>query len=193
MKTIMTQRRALCLILLILLFHAVFVVLLFADGGTPNGSINPKLELYYFYLYAVPSTTCFFIVLLTTIALVVRLNKNLEWRRQTSQQRDKTSDKESKIGKTIIAISILFIVCFFPNVANFLATAAYPAYSYSNPYLWSLRTVVFTFTGVLQAISSSTNIYFYYGMSSRYKKVFSDCFSLRKISCNKQLISRASN
>ncbi|KAK3764118.1 hypothetical protein RRG08_039289 [Elysia crispata] len=73
---------------------AVFVVLLFADGGTPNGSINPKLELYYFYLYAVPSTTCFFIVLLTTIALVVRLNKNLEWRRQTSQQRDKTSDKE---------------------------------------------------------------------------------------------------
>ena len=183
MKTLTTQRRVLYLLLLIVAYHVAFLVLLYADTGPPYDNYSRKMGLYYFSFYAVPSTTCFFIVLLATIAMVTRLNRNLQWRRETTQQSDKTIDKESRIAKTITAISTIFIVCFFPNVANFIAQAIYPAYNYSDPYLWSLITVVFSFCGVLQAISSSINILFYYRMSSRYKKVFSSCFSFGRGSC----------
>ncbi|RUS72206.1 hypothetical protein EGW08_020033 [Elysia chlorotica] len=186
MKTIMTQRRILVLVMSIVIYHALFIILLFTDTGFAYASYSSKIGFYYFSLYAVPSTTCFFIVLLTTIAMVIRLNKSLQWRKETSQQRGRSSDKEGRIARTIIAISTIFIVCFFPNVANFLTQAAYPAYSYDNAYLWSLRTVIFTFTGLLQAISSSINILFYYKMSSRYKKAFSDCFNLKKRFCVQQ-------
>ncbi|RUS72209.1 hypothetical protein EGW08_020036, partial [Elysia chlorotica] len=175
MKRILTPRRALYCILLIVAYHSAFLILLYADAG-PQNEYSRRLSVYYFSFYTVPSTTCFFIVLFTTIAMVARLNKNLQWRLQTTQRSDKNTDKESKIAKTIIAISTIFIVCFFPNAANFIAQSIYPAYSYVDPYLWTLITVVFSFTGVLQALSSSINIVFYYQMSSRYKKVFTSCF-----------------
>ena len=142
MKTFMRGRRVFYMIVIIVAYHAAFSLLYF-DTGPPYGVYSRKFEFYFFYLYVVPSTICFFIVLLTTIVMVTRLKRNLQWRRETTQQDDKISDKDSKIVKTIIVTSSLFIICFSPNVLNFTAQAIYPNYSLRDPYLWSLIADVF--------------------------------------------------
>ena len=176
MKTFLSRDRVLYLVLTVAVYHVVFLILLYTDTGSVFDEYSEKEGFYYFSLYAVPSTLCFCIVVMATILLVVRLRKNLKWRRTTAVQSEKTSDKETKLASTIIAIITLFIICFLPNVINFIAQSIYPDYNYSNPYLGTLITVTFSFTGVFQAISSSVNIFFYYRMSSKFRAEFDKTF-----------------
>ena len=150
-----------------------------AFGAPPDGQIE-RQGVYYFWFFAVPSATSFFIVVLTTIFLVVRLRKSLEWRRETSSQGEKSSDKETKLVRTIIAVSTIFIICFSPNVMNLFVQIIHPPFRYLDPYLGSLTIVMFSISGVFQAVSSSINIFFYYKMSSRYRKTFSETFIFLK-------------
>ena len=157
-----------------------FMSLLYIDTGPPYDRDAKKQGFYYFCFFAIPSTTCFFIVVITTIFLVIKLRRNLQWRKGTATQSERSSDKENKIVRKIIAISTIFIICFFPNVANFFAQIIYPPFRFDDPYLGTLTIIMFTFSGVFQAISSSINIFFYYRMSSKFKRTFSEIFMCRK-------------
>ncbi|RUS70874.1 hypothetical protein EGW08_021363 [Elysia chlorotica] len=172
-KTFLTRRRVVYLVLAIMVYLTAFLSLLYADTGPPYDSKAKKQGFYYFCFFAIPSTTCFFIVVITTIFLVIRLRRSLQFRRDTASQSEKSSDKENRIVRTIIAISMIFIICFFPNVANFFAQIIYPPFRFDDPYLGNLTIIMFTFSGVFQAISSSINIFFYYKMSSKFKRTFS--------------------
>ena len=103
----------------------------------------------------IPSTTCFFIVVLATIFLVVKLRTNQKWRRETISQKEKTNEKDNKLVKTIIAICTLFIICSFPNVSIFIAQTIYPRFRYEDPYLGSLIERMFGLSGIFLAISSN--------------------------------------
>ena len=168
------------MVLAIAAYQVAFLCLLYIDTGPPYDSRDKKQSFYYFIFFAIPSTTCFFIVVITTIFLVVKLRRNLQWRRGASTQTDKTSEKENRIVRTIIAVSTIFIICFFPNVANFFTQIIYPPFRFDNPYLGTLTIVMFTISGVFQAISSSINIFFYYRMSSKFKKNFTESFLCHK-------------
>ena len=168
------------MVLAIVAYLMAFLLLLYINTGPPYDKYVKRQSFYYFCFFAIPSTTCFFIVVITTIVLVVKLRRNLQWRREAVKNNDKSSDKEHKIVRTIIAISTIFVICFFPNVANFFVSIIYPPFRYDDPYLGNLTIVMFTFSGVFQAISSSINIFFYYRMSSKFKKVFSQTFFCQK-------------
>ena len=163
--------------------YSVFLMVLLFSGATPPYSIYPKrLSFYLFYFYTTPLTTCFFAVVLATIFLVIRLKKKQRWRieRIAHARSGKTSDKENKLVKTIIAISTLFIVCTFPYVGVFFVEAVDPRLRYSDPFLGTLFFVIHTFCSLFQAVSSAFNIFFYYTMSSRFNKVFSALFCRRQ-------------
>ena len=168
------------LLFAIMAYVLVFLLVFFIDIGAPFQTQIEKTGYYYFCFFAVPSATCFFIVVVTTILLVVRLKRNLEWRKQTASQSESSSCKENRVARTIIAISTIFIVCFFPNVLNLFVQIIHPPFRYMDPYLGTLAVTMFSFSGVFQAISSSINLIFYYKMSSKFKKVFSETFLGRK-------------
>ena len=176
MQTLLTRQRSLFLTLAVVAYHVIFTIVLYSDTGPPYDTHLPKLSFYYFVLYVIPSTTCFFIVVLATIFLVVKLRTNQKWRRETISQKEKSNEKDNKLVKTIIAICTLFIICSFPNVSIFITQTIYPRFRYGDPYLGTLTELTFGFSGICQAISSSINIFFYYRMSSRFKKTFCACF-----------------
>ena len=162
--------------LTVVAYHVIFTIVLYSDPGPPYDTHLQKMSFYYFFLYVIPSTTCFFIVVLTTIFLVVKLQTNQKWRRETISQKEKSNEKDNKLVKTIIAICTLFIICSFPNVSIFIAQIIYPRFRHGDPYLGSLIETLFAFSGIFLTISSSINIFFYYRMSSRFKKTFCACF-----------------
>ncbi|GFR59990.1 chemosensory receptor B [Elysia marginata] len=166
--------------LTVILYHVIFVIVVYTDTGPPYNAFPQKLNFYYFSLYVIPSTTCFFIVLLSTIFLVVKVRRNQRWRKGTSTQTAKTNDKEDKLVRTIIAISTIFIICSFPTVSIFITQIIHKQFRYRDPYLGTLLLLMFNIGGVFQAISSSVNIFFYYRMSSRFKKVFASLFACRR-------------
>ena len=172
----LTRRRSLFLTLAVVAYHVIFTIVLYSDTGPPYDAHPQKLSFYYFSLYVIPSTSCFFIVVLTTIFLVVKLRTNVKWRRDAISQKEKRNERDNKLVKTIIAICTLFIICSFPNVSIFITQIIYPRFRYGDPYLGTLIESMFGFSGVFQAISSSINIFFYYRMSSRFKKTFCACF-----------------
>ncbi|RUS70873.1 hypothetical protein EGW08_021362 [Elysia chlorotica] len=96
-KTFLTHRRVVYLVLAIVVYQMAFLCVVYIDTGPPYDKDPKKQAFYYFCFFAIPSTTCFFIVVIATIILVFRLRKNLQWRRETSSQSEKTSDKENRI------------------------------------------------------------------------------------------------
>ena len=162
--------------LTVVAYQVAYLVLLFVEARPPYRVYPEKIGFYIFYLYAVPTTIFFFLVLITTIYLVSTLRRKQKWRRETATQSDKSSNKENKLLRTIIAISTIFIVCAFPTVFVFMAQAIYPPFRYTDPYLGKLVLILYLFSNSLQAVSASINIFFYHRMSSKFNKVFAVTF-----------------
>ncbi|RUS85710.1 hypothetical protein EGW08_006504 [Elysia chlorotica] len=177
LKTLLTQRRSLCLTLTVVFYHAAFLTLIYSDPGPPYDAHPEKLSFYYFSMYVIPSTTCFFIVIITTAILAIKLRRNQRWRRETTTQGGKASVKEDKLVKTIVAICTLFIICSFPNASMFIAQIVYPPLRYGTSDLRAVTLRIFDLSFIFQSVSASVNIFFYYRMSSKYKKAFSVCFA----------------
>ncbi|GFO07552.1 peptide receptor gpcr [Plakobranchus ocellatus] len=127
--------------------------------------------------YSIPTFLCFILVIIGTIFLVVSMKRSLKFRSSaTSKDRTLNTDKELKIIKTIIFISIIYIVCLFPNVIVFFSSLIFPTFRVFNPYLSSLYGIVLGFTLIFQSISMAVNIFVYLKLSSAYRKTFYKLF-----------------
>ena len=179
MKTLLTRRRSVYLMLAVVGYHMAFLILVYADPGPPYDAHPQKMSFYYLALYSIPSTTCFFIVVIATIFLVITLRRNQLWRKQSTTQSGKTNDKDDKLIKTIIAICTIFLICSSVNVSIFIATIVYPPFQYVNPYFMNFILTMFGVGLTFHSFSSAVNFFFYYKMSSRFKRVFLTCFAPR--------------
>lgn len=178
-KTWLSFRRRLGLLLTIIAYNLTFLILLYVDTGPPYNEPSQKLSFYYLFMYITPLHVCFFIVILNTLFLVQRLRVTQHWRKKTATQSTKNEDKENRLAKTVIAISTLFIIGAFPVVALFFTEVFYPRFNYVDPYFYTLSFVVYSVSVHPTQLSSAVNIIFYYKLSSRFKKVFSTCFLLK--------------
>ncbi|RUS86274.1 hypothetical protein EGW08_005966 [Elysia chlorotica] len=176
-KTLLSRRRSLGLVLAVLAYHAAFMVLVYVDPGPPYDSHPERRSLYYMVFYVIPSSACFLVVLLTTIFLVSRLMRSQRWRRQASTKSGQSGAKEDRLVKTIVSISTLFVICYFPNVSIFLVQIAYPPLRYGTLYLNNLILILFDISMTSQVISSTGNFFFYYKLGSRFRKVFHATFA----------------
>ena len=181
MKTLLSRSRSLCLTLLVVAYHVSILIFLYVEILHISYEGYPKvLGFYIASLYAVPSTTCFFIVLVTTLFLVITLRRRQRWRKETATQTEDSSSRDNKLVRTIIAISTIFIVSTLPAVVLFVIQAIYPPFRYTDPYFGGVVLIVYDFTRVLQNLSSSINIFIYYRISSKFYKVLSENFLCRK-------------
>ena len=157
-------------------YQSVLIILLYSYPGPPYDVASPQKVLYFNISFTALTFVCFFIVLITTVLLVVRLMQNLEWRNKAAEHFNKNSLKETKAARCVAAICTIFIMCFTPNVALHFTGFVYPEIRPHDPYLGSLMVVLYAISTLLQVLSSAVNIFVYYRMSTKYRQVFKVMF-----------------
>ena len=119
-------------------------------------------------------------IAVTTIVTAIRLRRVVQWhQRSTSSVYGSvtTSIKEIVLTKTLVATSVLFIVCLAPTVMFQIASFVEPEFYFTGRYynLAYLLTNVMLF---FRVSNSSFNFFIYYNMSTRYRETLRDIFRL---------------
>lgn len=122
---------------------------------------------------------CAFItIIVSTLVLSIQLRSKTKWRKQTAntEQADRVSIRNHKVAKMVVIISTMFIICSVPNTAIILAIPFEPALFLNGKYL-NVTIVISGFSYVMESINSSTNIFIYMKMSSKYRVTFRKLFT----------------
>ncbi|KAK3795807.1 hypothetical protein RRG08_052240 [Elysia crispata] len=100
-KEIFSRNRTVSLILTMAVYQSVLIILLYSYPGPPYDVASPQKALYFNISFTALTFVCFFIVLITTVLLVVRLMQNLEWRNKAAEHFNKNtwSLKETKAAR----------------------------------------------------------------------------------------------
>ena len=130
-------------------------------------------------VYSTILTILFFVTTaVTTTITVVKLRQVVEWRQcSTSSVAATSSIKEIALTKTLVATSLLLIVCLAPTIMVQIASFVEPELYFTGRYynLIYLLSIVMLF---FQACNSSFNFFIYYNMSTRYRETLRDIFRL---------------
>ena len=120
--------------------------------------------------YSIPTFICFVLVSVGTIFLVIKLRQSAEFRRSMAVKRpDKISSKERTVSRSVIGICVVYIVCQSPNVIIYLVSIVYPPAHTMNPVYGNFVFLLLALIMILQAISSSINLFVYFKMMSQYR------------------------
>ena len=160
------------------IYQAVLITLLYSYPGPPYDAPSAWRSRYITSSFTALSSICFFVVLISTVLLIVRLMQNLEWRNKAAKQSNKNSGslKETKAARCVAAICTIFIMCFTPNVALNFTGVVYPEFTPHDPYLGTLMVALYAISTMLQVLSSAVNIFVYYRMSTKYREIFKVMF-----------------
>ena len=132
-------------------------------------------------VYSTVLTMLFFTsIAVTTTITAVRLRRVVQWRQRSTSSvygSVTTSIKEIVLTKTLVATSVLFIVCLAPTVMFQIASFVEPEFYFTGRYynLAYLLTNVMLF---FRVSNSSFNFFIYYNMSTRYRETLRDIFRL---------------
>ncbi|XP_005100341.1 allatostatin-A receptor-like [Aplysia californica] len=123
------------------------------------------------------SFSAFFVVIVCTVTLVVKLRSKTKWRKETASagKSDNLSTRDQKVTKMVTMISTLFIVCFIPVSVVFIGMIVEPEFSVDGQYR-NLFFILCSFGYILESTNSALNILIYYEMSSKYRTVFNQTF-----------------
>lgn len=123
----------------------------------------------------------FIAVVICTITLVVSLRNKTKWREMSTagSKAEGASERDQKVARMIVCISILFIVCFLPISVIILALMAEPDLAIDGKYNNTLITVC-SIGFTLESANSASNILIYYNMSSKYRETFRETVLRRK-------------
>ena len=132
-------------------------------------------------VYSTVLTMLFFTsIAVTKTITAVRLRRVVQWRQRSTSSvygSVTTSIKEIVLTKTLVATSVLFIVCLAPTVMFQIASFVEPEFYFTGRYynLAYLLTNVMLF---FRVSNSSFNFFIYYNMSTRYRETLRDIFRL---------------
>ncbi|PVD28870.1 hypothetical protein C0Q70_11465 [Pomacea canaliculata] len=131
-----------------------------------------------------------FFVIITSILTVIKLYQASTWRHlhgavgssdkeQQSKDSSKLSKKEMATTKMLLASSLLFIVCFSPEVMLQLSLYLVKELTYSGRY-YNLLSVLWRIVAVLRMVTATLNFVVYYHMGSRFRTTLKDILSCVK-------------
>ena len=132
-------------------------------------------------VYSTILNMLFFITIaVTTIITAIRLRRVVQWRQSSTSSASVSMTscvKEITLTKTLVATSVLFIVCVAPTVVFHIASFVEPEFYFTGRYynLAYLLTNVMLF---FRVSNSSFNFFIYYNMSTRYRETLRDIFRL---------------
>ena len=135
------------------------------------------IDILFRLVYSTVLTMLFFVTIAVTITItVVKLRRVVQWRQSSTSSVAATSSiKEIVLTKTLVATSVLFIVCLAPTIMVQIASFVEPEFYFTGRYYnlaYALQHVMVFF----KASNSSFNFFIYYNMSTRYRETLRDIF-----------------
>ena len=132
-------------------------------------------------VYSTILTTLFFTnIAVTTTITAFRLHRVVQWRHSSTSSASAfmtSCVKEIALTKTLVATSVLFIVCLAPTVMIQIALYVEPEFYFTGRY-YNLAYVLQNVMVFFRASNSSFNFFIYYDMSTRYRQTLRDIFRL---------------
>ena len=132
-------------------------------------------------VYSTTLTTLFFTTIaVTTIITAIRLRRVVQWRQRSTSSASVSMTsrvKEIALTKTLVATSVLFIVCLAPTVMVHIASFVEPEFYFTGRY-YNLAYVTHTLMVFSRASNSSFSFFICYNMSTRYRQTLRDIFRL---------------
>ena len=110
---------------------------------------------------------CPVVVIINTTIIAIRLRQTVKWRSQTSS--GISSTKEIAITKTLIALSIEFVVLYIPGVVLRVSPMFHPQLSAGGLYA-NIFKILVHFSELCAYINSSVNFFVYYVTSTSYRE-----------------------
>ena len=139
------------------------------------------MDVLFRLVYSTILTTLFFITIaVTTIITAVRLRQVVQWRQMSTSSVSgsmTSSVKEITLTKTLVATSVLFIVCLAPTIMFQIASFVEPEFYFTGRY-YNLAYLLSNVMLFFRASNSSFNFFIYYNMSTRYRETLRDIFRL---------------
>ena len=132
-------------------------------------------------VYSTVLNMLFFItIVVTTTITAISLRRVVQWRQSSTSSVSVSISscvKEIALTKTLVATSVLFIVCLAPTIMFHIASFVEPEFYFTGSYynLAYLLTNVMLF---FRVSNSSFNFFIYYNMSTRYRETLRDIFRL---------------
>lgn len=153
--------------------NGTVLALLYLEGRETVDTIMFAVNNFFIPL------TAFIVIVVCTVLLVYKLHKIVRWRQSASKVTTNSSNRNQKVAKMVVIISVLFISCFIPLSMFMLAVAFEPELSLNGKYL-NIGLILVGLGFVLESINSSVNIFIYYIMSSKYRVTFRVLFCQEK-------------
>nr|KAI8756818.1 putative G-protein coupled receptor [Biomphalaria glabrata] len=117
----------------------------------------------------------FLILIVSTISLTAALQRKSKWRRNTSKSMAVTTNnlsrRDTTLSKTIIILSAVLIMCYLPYMVNTVLSAVIDGFALHGKYN-NFFEVMWTFSWLFETLNSTTSIFIYYNMSTKYKETF---------------------
>ena len=128
-------------------------------------------------VYSTVLTSLFFTTIaVTTTITAVRLRRVVQWRQMSTSSASASmtsSVKEIALTKTLVATSVLFIVCLAPTIMVQIASFVQPEFYFTGRY-YNLAYLLSNVMLFFRVSNSSFNFIIYYNMSTRYRQTFRD-------------------
>ncbi|KAK7005273.1 melanopsin [Biomphalaria glabrata] len=142
-------------------------------------SSSAENEGIAFAMHAVLYVVSLSVLIIFTLLLVLQMEQQTKWRRVTlmKNQQQALSKRNKKTSKLVSLLAIFLIVLCTPTVIVSIASTFVPDFSVSGKQV-NLFFAVWSFAYVFGALNANVNIFIYYNMSSKYRQVFQEMFSL---------------
>ncbi|XP_059163142.1 FMRFamide receptor-like [Physella acuta] len=136
---------------------------------------------YYIYDLMAPYTT-FFIILMSTGIITIKLKHQSRWRQSMSHVKKEThiSSREKKTVIMLSTISIVFVICLIPSSTKLTVISFMPDLRLAGKN-FSIALMCYCACFLFETVLSSVNIFIYLRMSQKYREQFFIIFSRKKI------------
>lgn len=137
-----------------------------------------QVEIVTFVLQMIMLGGSFILLIFFTIILVVNIRRKSQWRKSATHEAQQVaiSNRDKKLVRMIVLISVILIACFTPGMIGFIGMTIEPHFNMGEKYdnlFWVVWSLIFVF----QTVNSSVNIFVYYSMSTKYRVVFNETFA----------------
>ena len=134
------------------------------------------MDILFRLVYSTVLTMLFFFTIaVTTTITAVKLRRVVQWR-QRSTSTASVCVKEIALTKTLVATSVLLIVCLAPTIMVQIASFVEPEFYFTGRY-YNLAFAVMNVMLFFRGSNSSFN-FFIYNISTRYRQTLRDIFKL---------------
>ncbi|XP_076460133.1 uncharacterized protein LOC143293111 [Babylonia areolata] len=129
------------------------------------------LDVLTFFVATLQPFTYVTVVLATTIVTSVKLKKMASWREKTSS--GVLSSREVALTRTLIAVSVLYLVCSVPMIASGVGAMFVPGYSFNGKY-YNIAHLLISLLELGSFVNATFNFFVYWSMGSRFRDTLSE-------------------